>query len=96
MREPTQEEKIAFVEAVVDAAIIQSAECSGLRKWLVQQAVASFTCWQHGNAEEILLHSFEDLTDAFSLIVDPGEMPEEPFSASRAMYVVPSMPWQEG
>jgi hypothetical protein len=34
MREPTEDEKRRFTAAIVDIAIVQAAESSGLRKWL--------------------------------------------------------------
>jgi hypothetical protein len=94
-RKPTREEKLAFVGSVVDLAIIQAAEASGLRKWLVEQGMGCFIGWQEPNAEELLLDSCEELTSAFEAIVPPDQLSDKPFSASTAKVDEPQMPWQE-
>lgn len=91
---PTKKQKYEFAAAVVDVAIVQAAECSGLRKWLIERAVAHFTGWHEPNADEMLLMHHEDLIDIFANLIPPNEMPKEPFSLSLfSEYPDPPMPW---
>ena len=90
---PTKQQKHAFTSHVVDVAIIQAAEQSGLRKWLIERAL-TFTDWQSPNAAEKMLQGFHDLSTAFGDIVPPDERDHDnPFSLSTWKYQEPEMPW---
>jgi hypothetical protein len=78
MRKPTEQERYEFVARTVDVAIIQGAECSKFRNWLIERGLsyAKGGIERSGNAEEIMLGFYESLIDAFNSLVDP-EFDEE-------------------
>jgi hypothetical protein len=93
MREPTEQEKLEFVARVVDTAIVQASESSGLRDWLIKRALASYTGWMQPNAAEDLLQMHDDLIAAFEGIVDPNDEDIPRRSVSTLEYQEPSQPW---
>jgi hypothetical protein len=93
---PTNKQKYDFAARVVDAAIIQAAESSRLRDWLISRAVNCFTEWNSPNAAEKMLQQFDDLIDAFRDMVPPDEIDKfeaKPFQTSTLEYQEPEMPW---
>jgi hypothetical protein len=59
-----------FVERVVNDAIIQAAECSGLRSWMIADGLEVFKqIKDNPNADEQLLQFFAPLIGAFEDIV---------------------------
>jgi hypothetical protein len=101
---PTDAQKQAFVAQVVDTLIVQAAECSRLRDWLIFDTLRALrgneSFWQDPNAAEQLLQSHQDLIDAFEGIVDPdddefakSDLYKADFQVSTVHYEEPEMPW---
>jgi hypothetical protein len=93
MRAPTEKEKRDFAERIVDTAIVQASESSGLRDWLIKRALQGFTEWDRPNAAELMLQGYDDLIAAFEDIVDPDESNPSDFSRSTLEYQEPAQAW---
>ena len=73
MRRATKAEQIEVVQDAICVAITQSAELSGLRNWLIYNALKKVKPGEFPNGEMIVHGYGRQLTQAFQDIIDPDD-----------------------
>ena len=73
-RAATQKEQLNEIKDAIETVIIQAAEISGLRNWLIMRHFLKLKPGQWPNGEMIVQGDGEGLIQAFEAIIDPDDM----------------------
>lgn len=72
-QQATVKEQLDLIKDAVETAIMQAAEISGLRNWLIYHHFRNLKQGEWPNEEEILIGEGQSLGMAFEGIVDPDD-----------------------